>query len=42
MASRPAVIPEAFTGEGEWTQWIYHFETLPQSMNGMMPKTTLV
>ena len=26
MASRPAVIPEAFTGDGEWTQWIYHFE----------------
>ena len=28
MASRPAVIPEAFTGEGEWTQWIYHFENI--------------
>ena len=26
MASRPAVIPKAFTGDGEWTQWIYHFE----------------
>ena len=26
MASRPAVIPEAFTGDGEWTQWLYHFE----------------
>ena len=29
MASRPAVIPEAFTGDGEWTK------TRPQSMSGM-------
>ena len=28
MASRPAVIPEAFTGNGEWTQWIYHFKNM--------------
>ena len=28
MASRPAVIPEAFSGDGEWTQWIYHFENM--------------
>ena len=26
MASRPTVIPDAFTGDREWTQWIYHFE----------------
>jgi len=26
MVSRSAVIPEAFTGDGEWIQWIYQFE----------------
>lgn len=28
MALRPAVIPETFTGDGEWMQWIYHFENM--------------
>jgi len=28
MASRPVVLPETFSGEGEWTQWICHFENI--------------
>lgn len=28
MASRPLVLPETFSGEGEWTQWICHFENI--------------
>ena len=26
MAGRPLVLPEPFTGEGSWDQWISHFE----------------
>lgn len=28
MAARPLVLPETFSGEGEWSQWICHFENI--------------
>ena len=28
MAARPLVLPEPFTGEGSWDQWITHFENV--------------
>ena len=28
MAGRPLVLPEPFTGEGSWDQWISHFENV--------------
>ena len=28
MAGRPVVLPEPFTGEGSWDQWISHFENV--------------
>ena len=28
MAARPLVLPEPFTGEGSWDQWIAHFENV--------------
>ena len=28
--SRPLVIPEPFTGEGSWDQWIFHFENIAE------------
>lgn len=27
-ATRPLVLPEKFSGDGEWTQWICHFENV--------------
>ena len=28
MASRPLVIPDPFTGEGKWEEWLFHFENV--------------
>ena len=28
MAGRPLVLPETFSGEGEWSLWICHFESI--------------
>lgn len=28
MATKPVVMPETFTGEGEWSQWVSHFENV--------------
>ena len=28
MASWPVVLRETFSGEGEWTQWMCHFENV--------------
>jgi len=28
MASRPLVLPETFSGEGSWDEWISHFENV--------------
>ena len=28
MAGRPLVLPETFSGEGEWSLWIFHFESI--------------
>lgn len=28
MATKPLVLPEKFSGDGEWTQWICHFENV--------------
>ena len=28
MAAKPLVLPETFSGEGEWSQWICHFESI--------------
>ena len=33
MAARPLVLPEPFTGEGSWDQWIAHFENVA-AVNG--------
>eukprot|EP00731_Ephydatia_muelleri_P006029 Em0003g277a len=30
MASRPLVLPDSFSGEGKWSQWIYHFENVAE------------
>ena len=28
MASRPVALPEVFNGEGSWTDWLDHFESV--------------
>ena len=28
MAAKPLVLPETFSGEGKWSQWICHFENI--------------
>ena len=28
MASRPLVLPEPFSGEGRWEEWLYHFQNV--------------
>ena len=28
MASRPLVLPDAYSGEGKWSQWIYLYESV--------------
>ena len=28
MAARPLVLPEPFSGQGSWDQWITHFENV--------------
>ncbi len=28
MAARPHILPEAYTGEGSWDQWQYHFQSV--------------
>lgn len=28
MAAKPLVLPETFSGEGEWSQWICYFESI--------------
>ena len=30
MAARPLVLPDTFTGNGNWSQWIYHFESVSE------------
>ena len=30
---KPLVLPETYTGEGEWSQWICHFENVA-AVNG--------
>ena len=30
MASRPLVLPDTYSGEGNWSQWIYHFESVAE------------
>ena len=33
MATKPLVMPETYAGEGEWSQWICHFENVA-AVNG--------
>ena len=42
MASRPAVVPEAFSGEetSSWREWIYHFKS-DKDVNGWNDATKL-
>ena len=30
MASRPLVLPDTYSGEGNWCQWIYHFQNVAE------------
>ncbi len=33
MAARPVVLPDTFTGVGNWTEWKYHFDNVAK-VNG--------
>ena len=28
MAARPLMVPDAYSGEGSWSQWQYHFQNV--------------